>query len=357
MGAGLLSPRTGMTDAPHTTEPAVSNAATPIVAANAPTPSERAPRRGHGAWPWLLMLAASAAAAWFWYDGERRDERARTAAADQAQRLQALESRIDGLRRDTRSHAQRLQQADATNRVLRDELLGISQRSSILEDQVAKLADASRQGAQALRLDEAELFLAAAEQRFVLSGDLDGAKRAYTLAAGALEGIDAPGMLNLRQMLTQERADLDALKADPARTALIALDAFAAAMPEQTEDALRATPVAADAPWWERMLSKFITITPADPTLAVGGKERRAGVIALQMELTLARAAIEHRDEHAYQAALNRADGWIVRLWPDTPVRRKRLEVSARLRGMSLRPSLPTLGSTLAQLRQQRGQR
>ena len=62
---------------------------------------------------------------------------------------------------DQRAQLQRLQQADATNRVLRDELLGIGQRAALIEDTVSKLADPDRHGAQALRLDEAELLLTA----------------------------------------------------------------------------------------------------------------------------------------------------------------------------------------------------
>lgn len=362
MGAVARSP-TGMTDDIPPPAAPPSPAATPtapvvssVSSSGASTASHGAnvPRRRGGAMWWLLTLAAFALAGGLWYDGQRRDARTRAAAADSAERLRAVESRLDGLRRDARSHAQRLQQADATNRVLRDELLGISQRSSILEDQVAKLADANRQGAQALRLDEAELLLTAAEQRLALSADLDGARRAYALAAGVLDGVDAPGLLNLRQTLAQERADLDAVKADPARAASIALDAFVAALPQPNDESLRAPPVAADAPWWERMLSRLVTVAPADPTLAVGGDERRAGFLALQMELTLARAAIERRDEPAYRAALQRADGWIVRLWPDTAQRRERQAALAALRGKPLRLSLSTQGSTLAQLRSQR---
>jgi uroporphyrin-3 C-methyltransferase len=75
------------------------------------------------------------------------------------------------------------------------------------------------------------------------------------------------------------------------------------------------------------------------------------------MELTLARAAIERRDVVGYRAALNRAETWLPRLWPDTPALRKRKDTLTRLRAMPLRPTLPTLGSTLAQLRSQRGQR
>ena len=62
-----------------------------------------------------------------------------------------------------------------------------------------------------------ELLLGQGEQRLRLAGDLDGARRAYALAGGVLEGIDDPAYLNLRQALVQERAALDALGADPRR--------------------------------------------------------------------------------------------------------------------------------------------
>ncbi len=347
-----LTPTAQTTTAP----PSAPLGASSSAASSSPAlPRADVTTRGRGGtWLWLIVLIALGTAGWFWYDAHRRDQHARAAAADSAQRLRALEDRIDGLRRDARSHAQRLQQADATNRVLRDELLGISQRSTILEDQVAKLADASRQGGQALRLDEAELLLTAAEQRLALSADLDGARRAYALAAGVLDGIDAPGMLNLRQTLAQERADLDAVKMDPARIAMSELDGFAAALPLPGDDTLRTAPVAASAPWWERLFSTFVTVGPDDPTLAVSNEQRSAGFLALQLELTLARAAIERRDDTGYQAALTRAEAWLPRLLPDTPMRRDRQAVLARLRAQPLRLSLPTLGSTLKQLRSQR---
>ncbi|TXH69324.1 MAG: hypothetical protein E6Q88_09325 [Lysobacteraceae bacterium] len=304
---------------------------------------------------WLFgALALIAAAGWLWYQGRERAERARDAATETAHRLQSLESRAEGLRRDVSGHGQRLQQADATNRVLRDELLGIGQRAALLEDNVAKLADANRRGAQAMRLDEAELLLTLGQQRLILAADLDGARRAYALAAGVLDGIDSPGLLNLRQTLAQERAALDALQADPRHVAQARLDAFARALP--SADALPAAAVAAqDAPWWERVLTQLVRIQPADRSIALSGNDRDAAHAALQLELTLARAAIERRDETAYRSALARAEYWLLRLWPDSP---QRQALQSRLKILDKTPlalDLPTLGSSLTQLRSQRG--
>lgn len=325
-------------------------ATTPPVA---PPTSPASPRN----WPatGLFLLALAAGAGWLWHVAQERAEREARVEAEAAQQRDALQSRIEGLRRDVRSHGQRLQQADATNRVLRDELIGMGQRATVLEDQVAKLADASREGAQALRLDEAELLLTLGEQRLRLAADLDGAQRAYALAAGVLQGVDSPSALNLRQALAQERAALDALDADPRIAALAGLDAFARALPPDDAAPAQGVDVDAAAPWWERVLARLVQVRRADEALAVSAHDRAAARIGLELELSLARTAAERRDADAYRAALLRADAWLPRLWPGGGSgRRGELE---RLRALPLAPDLPTLGSTLALLRAQRAGR
>jgi uroporphyrin-3 C-methyltransferase len=310
-------------------------------------------RRRTGAWFALVALIALAAAGWTgWQAWRAQQRRAQALAAETTQQWQALDARIDALRGDQRAQAQRLQQADATNRVLRDELLGIGQRAALLEDSVRKLADTGRNGAQALRLDEVDLLLGQGEQRLRIAGDLDGARRAYALAAGVLEGID-PGatgnasLLNLRQALVQERAALDALGRDPKVAALAQLDRFAATL---SLPATTPSPAAAPRPWWQRALSQIVQVQPSAGAVAVEGGERAAAFAALQLELTLARAAVERRDTAAYRAALARADGWIGRLWPDSPQRRARRAALQAVRRQPLVLQLPALGSTRRQL-------
>lgn len=295
-----------------------------------------------------MALAAAGLGLWQW---RAWDARTRAAAADLALRVEAAESRLDALRRDQRAQQQRLQQADTTNRVLRDELLGIGQRASLLEDTVSKLADPDRRGDQALRLDEAELLLSLGQQRLLIAGDLDGARRAYALASGVLEAIADPAYLSLRQTLQQERAALDALGADPRAQALAQLDAFAA-----TLGAAPPAPAAADpqAPWWRRAFGSLVEVRPSDRAIAVQPADRIAALAGLQLEITLARAAAERRDVAGYRAALARAEAWLARLSPPSPALRGQ---QARLRAIAARPlspSIPTLGSTLQQLRQLR---
>lgn len=317
----------------------------------ATTPSSN-PSQRRAWWPWLLVIALTAAlatGAWRWWLHDARQQ-ARLAESDE--RLGALEQRLDALRRDQRANHQRLQHADATNRVLRDELLALAQRAALLEDSVEQLADAGRGGAQALRLDEAELLLSSGLQRLQVAGDLDGARRAYALAGGVLDGIADPAFVSLRQTLAQERAALDAA-VEPRLQALTRLAALAgalAAVPAPAAVDRAATPQ----PWWRRALSHVVEVRRSDAAPVVPPDRRPAALAALQLELTLARAAAERRDAAAFRAALQRVRDGMVRLWPDSPQRRQRLSELRALAATPLSPAFPTLGSTLVQLRQLR---
>ncbi|MGH8026874.1 MAG: uroporphyrinogen-III C-methyltransferase [Pseudoxanthomonas sp.] len=287
-----------------------------------------------------------------WAVWQSREARVRASAVETEQRIAALEQRIDALRRDQRAQTQRILDAAATNRVLRDEVLGLSQRGALLEDSVSKLADPTRHGAQALRLDEVELLLSQAQQRLAIADDLDGARRAYTLADGALQGIDDPRLLNLRQALAQERAALDSLGNGPHAAIAQRLDAFATAL-----DKLPNRAPAADGEHqavWQRLLSPLVEVRRTESKTLVAPTDRAAGEAALQIELGLARAALERDDAAGFRAAVGRMETWLTRLWPDSPALQQRRNELKALRTAALEPSLPVLGSTLQQLRQLR---
>ena len=306
-------------------------------------------RRSAALWvvPLLLVITAGVIGLRQWRAHEQAD-------ADQLdQQVDALSERMNSIRTEQRSHARRLQQADSLNRVLRDELDGITQRAALLENSVEKLADPDRHGAQALRLDETELLLTLGSQRLQIAGDLDGARRAYALAAGVLDGIDDPAYLSLRQTLLQERTALDALGADPRVKAIARLDVFAQSVTApETRDA---TTRDLHAPWWKRAFGNLIQVQPTQRAVAVQAADRAAALAGLQLEISLARAAAERRDNESYRQALRRADAWLQRLTPDpAALAQQRAQLQA-LTALPLSLSVPTLGSTLQQLRQLRG--
>lgn len=314
-----------------------------------PTASPRRNRDGR-AFLWLVLFLLLTLLAWRgWQHWQVLQHRKAVAAEADEAHWRGLEARLEALRRDQRAQARRLAQADATNRVLRDEVLGIGQRAALLEDSIDKLAEPLRRGSATLRLDEVELLLSMGERRLLLDGDLAAAKRAYAMASSVLAAIDDPALLDLRQALQQEQAELDALEADPMAVALRRLDAFEQALPPLDER--QSPPPVDDRPWWKRAFARIVRVRPSVREASVGPEERAAGHAALLLELSLARAAAERRDTEAWRAALGRADGWVRRLWPRSPRLGEQRQALADLREQALQPTLSALGSTLALLR------
>jgi uroporphyrin-3 C-methyltransferase len=312
-----------------------------------------APRRRRSPLPGLVALVLLVALLAALYVGWRRwREHEAADAVDARQQIDALSERLNAIRGEQRSNSRRLQQADSLNRVLRDELDGIGQRAALLEDTVDRLADPDRHGAQALRLDEAEMLLVLGGERLQIAGDLDGARRAYALASGVLDGIDDAAYLSLRQTLLQERTALDALGADPRVKAIAQLDAFAQNVTAPATRDARET--RANTPWWQRAFGNLLQVQPTDRAVAVQPADRAAALAGLQLEITLARAAAERRDTVAYRQALNRADNWLQRLAPDSVALAEQRAKLRNIAAMPLSLSVPTLGSTLQQLRQLR---
>ena len=297
----------------------------------------------------LLVLALAAAAAFGWWQWQAR-ELQRQSLADQ-QRA-ALDARVDTLLQAQRGQAQRLQQAEATNRLLRDELLGIGQRAALLEDSVSKLSDPDRHGGQALRLDEIELLLGIGQQRLQLAADIDGARRALALAAPLLDGLDDPAYLNLRQTLTQEQAALQALGADPRVQANMLLERIADGIDAGT--AARPAPSSSE-PWYQRLLGRLVHRQPTASAGLQQRPDREAALAALQIELSLARAAVERRDSADLGDALRRIDSWLQRLLADSAGLPQKRQLLAELQALPLQLESPLAGTTLQQLRALRG--
>lgn len=299
----------------------------------------------------LLFALALGAAGWYgWRHWQAQQARL---AAQALQSQQAGQARIDALRTAQQAQAQRLQQAEATNRVLRDELLGIGQRAALLEDSVSKLADPDRHGAQSLRLDEIELLLGIGQRRLQLDHDMDGARRALALAAPLLAGIDDPAYLNLRQTLAQEQAALEALGADPRVHANALLESLLAGVDAAP---VAGAPGDARAAWYQRLLERVIRVQPTSSAGLDQRPDRDAALAALQVEASLARAAIERRDDAALGAALARIDAGVQRLLAGSPALRHKRRIVAELKALRLHAESPLAGTTLQQLHALRGQ-
>lgn len=319
------------------------------------TPTQIPPRRSLR-WiaPLIVILLLVAASGWAWHAWQQWQEKAALQSQADAVRMQGLLDSVEALRRDQRASSARLQDAASTNRVLRDEVLGLGQRSALLEENVARLAETTRQDSQALHMDQAELLLVQAAQRLDAADDLRGAGRLYALATTELSGLPSTDGLNLRQALLQERAALEALGTGPRAQARARLAAVAQALETLPAHGAPASP-AAGVPdpraWWAVALAAFVEITPSEVNGPLTAADRVAGHDALQLELTLARAAIERGDTTALQQALERIERSMTTLWPDSPALRSQRAELRSLRSAPLRTDAPELGSTLRQLR------
>ncbi|GAB3739237.1 uroporphyrinogen-III C-methyltransferase [Silanimonas algicola] len=303
----------------------------------------------------IPVLVAGAAVAWWWSarpTPEIASDPLSNAVLDQ--RLLAVEQAIASLERGQSRNAQRLADLEARSTVQREELLGWGQRTALLEESVQQVA-AGPQGDSgiALRLDEVDLLLSFAETRLALSGDIDGARRAYAFADGLLSALTAPQYVNLRQSLAQEQAALAALPADPRLVARGAIDALEAALPALEMAPADAAP-AAPASTLDKVLDALVDVRPRGAQDLLAPADRQRGLAALRLELGLARLAIERRDREGLAAAAERARQWMQRLYAANPALEAETIRLDALAKADLAVDVPVLGSTLAQLRAQR---
>lgn len=306
-------------------------------------------------WPLLLLLLVILGAAAWWWTARPGPVATVDPLSPQEldRRLLAVEQALTALQRGQQRSEQRLADVEARSTVLRDEVLGLGQRAALIEDSVQQVVAAAAAGTDpgvSLRLDEIDLLLTYAEARLDLSGDVEGARRAYVLADGLLAALTAPQFVNLRQSLAQEQAALAALPPDPraaARGRVDAIEAALAGLPVLPEPA----PPPADAAVATRLLAALVDVRPRGTQDLLAPADRQRGEAALRLELALARIAIERRDEAGLRAASERAERWMRRLYAGgAPLE----EQAAALRALGRTPlviDVPVLGSTLAQMR------
>lgn len=305
-------------------------------------------------WLWpaaAVLVAIGLAAAGTGYVLQQRQQ-AQLLSAQLQQQVSALEQSLLALRADQRANARALQDAASGNRLLRDEVLGLSQRNALMEENLAQLSADSRQNLLALRQDEAEVVLGQALQRLEYGHDLAGAQRLYAMAATLLQDLEGPGLLDLRQALLQENRALQALGPDPRQVQAKALDDVLTTLLSLQHHASPRAPEQLQ--WWQRLLSPLVEIHPSDASVLLADAQRVHALDALQLEASLARAALERGDQQGWARALQRINDWVVRLWPQSPARerqRQALETMAQS-PLSLNPA--ELGSTLRQMRQLR---
>jgi len=315
----------------------------------------------------LLGLALLAALGWGGWRawGVVQERGAALAGLDAAraraeQRLEAASGEVAALRREVDGLTRRLGDAEAVNKSLREETLGLGQRANLIEDALASLAERRMAGAVALRLNEAEFLLRLGQERLALFGDPAATLEAFRLADVELAAIDDPALAGVRQTIAAEVAALAALNTQGPAAHRAALDRLALAVPTLPPRVAPAPalPTAAEARgWWDRalaVLGQFVRVRrldPADAALAnplnvVAARE------ALGLELLLAKAALAAGDAPRYRAALESVRARLAEAFdPQAAAVREGLAAVDAARVAAQSDSLPPVGKALEELR------
>ena len=316
-------------------------------------------RRGLPGAAWVLLAIAALLAGLFGWKTWLAQSGVRRAAPEVDLSAEALDARLlaveaaqENARRTQSAQEQRLVDTRARTGLLRDEVLALTQRASLLEDSVREAAQGSRDGIAALRMDEVELLLVIAQQRLQLSGDLAGAIRASELADGVLSTQADPELVDLRQTLAQELAALRALPASPRVAAAGELDALEAMLPRlRGGDTLGVGRAEGPGPSsLQRLLASLVQVRHTGGQDLLSPADRGAAETALALDIGLARSALASGDQPAFRRALSRIDGWLLRLYAEGPLLRERRAKLAKLARLELNYALPIAGATLRQL-------
>ena len=184
------------------------------------SPAPAAPRRRLGLLT-LVVLVVLAAAAWFAWQAWRQqgaavDDKVAVRAAQEAeivglrQQVEGFDSAISALGAQRGALRDRLNDSEASNRRLQEQIGGLSQRVEQLESAVTRLSRQQVSGRDAMLLDDTEMLLQLAAQRYELLHDMAGASRALALASRTLDGVGDASYAGVRQRIANEREQLAA---------------------------------------------------------------------------------------------------------------------------------------------------
>jgi uroporphyrin-3 C-methyltransferase len=258
----------------------------------------------------MIAVGASGYVGWRQWQQEQGSAADSQGVASLQQRVGALETTLAGVNSERNSLNQRLSDAAAVNRSLREELLGQAEHTRNLEDAVAKLAEKSLSGHDAMLLDETESLLRMASERYTLFHDTQGAAAAYALADQALAAVNDGAFSGLRQSIGAEREAL--AKSQPASQAsalqqLIELRGTLNSLPLKPLNPPDTTQ-APDA--WSRIgraLASVVSVQRDNGAPLAVADARFARELAA-LDLAQAQAALLAYDSKDYAAALRRVD-------------------------------------------------
>ncbi len=319
------------------------------------------PARRAGAGVWLIALLALGIAAvslWRVYVIENGQSAAQNAIrVDLTARLDEITRSLDQRKHEMDSVRARVADADGVNKSVREELLGLGERSRHLEDAVANLAEQRLSGRDALALNEAEFLLQQAQERLALFHDAQSALAAFRLADSALAVAQDPVFASVRQAISAEARALEASKPVNTQAALATLERIRASLATLPPPGTAPTETAPPSRW-QAFIAQFVRVSHSDDTATFADRDIGMVRSLSAIDLRAAEAALLARDADGYTAALKRARSDIAAGFDTQSTATKTaLGDLDQLASMPLATAPPELGGALRELRNLRATR
>lgn len=292
--------------------------------------------------------------AWRVWLAQQQADAVNTATQALSARVAGVEDALTSLQQERAGQHQRLQDADAVSRTLREQLLGLDARTRTLEDAVASLSEQHFAAADALRLDEVEMLLRMAQERYALFHDAAGALQATTLAGQVLAAVSDPAYAELAQTIEVQRQALLAVR-PLARAADLAtlgrLRAQTPLLPMRRDDAAPTAPPQGVLERIGAALSGLVRIQRSAHAPLAAVSSGLAHELLL-LDLAQAQSALLAWDNAGYRAALQRARTLLaLRFDPAAGTVQAAAADLARLAAEPQPAVAPDLEAALAQLR------
>lgn len=347
-----------MTDTSELGPEAESSPPAKPVSSPAPKAPNAAPRRRPWLWLALLVvLTAGSLTAWQMLESRRVAERRLAEWQDVAEQLDArlvsLDRRLGSENERGRALETKQSENQANLRVMREELLGMTERAALLEDAVNRLTAQRESAVQTLRLSEIEFLLSFAEQRLQLFADLPTALRALTLAADGLNSIEEPAFAPLKQTLAAEIEQLRALSGQSTETARRRLAELMLGVEQLPRARERRAAEEVEQARWKQILDQLVRVRPLSEGQGVlTPLERATRVASLRLQLGLALAALDRGQQAQLRQSIELAQQDYRALF-DAEAAQVVAGQSLldQLQTLELSPKLPTMGTTLRELR------
>ncbi len=340
-------------------------------------PDEPKRRRcGRGAWvvaiiAIIIALLSAGNSVYLWYRATRSMDQVKSQVATQQkghdQRIKALQNSLSRVNQVASSQQQQSQQMQALgNRVGK-----VSQRMGQLSHQLSSLTELLRTDRRAWELVQVRHLLTVANDRLQLSRDVAGAATALAIAERRMAQLDDPGLIPVREAVSQELQKLRSVQQVDVSGMAIQLSTLAADVPQlplkrsipshySPQGGQKSAP--AGDQWWQRALNsvsgavqKMVTIRRNQkPTPALMAPSHEFFLYQnLQLKLESARLALLQRRTPVFRQTLKTARQWLDTYFKaDDPGVQAMKQSLDKMTGQELKPNLPDISRSLHLLRQ-----